>query len=57
MDPVFSERASPVASFGPRRAPPHGLSLAQLPRIDVVLQVLAIGQTLRLPRRARANPG
>jgi N-acyl-phosphatidylethanolamine-hydrolysing phospholipase D len=36
-DPVFSERASPVASFGPRRAQPPGLSLAQLPRIDVVL--------------------
>jgi N-acyl-phosphatidylethanolamine-hydrolysing phospholipase D len=34
---VFSERASPVASFGPRRAQPPGLSLAQLPRIDVVL--------------------
>ncbi len=36
-DPIFSERASPVQSFGPRRAHPPGLSLAQLPDIDVVL--------------------
>ena len=37
MDPVFSDRASPVGFLGPRRAHPPGLSLAQLPRIDVVL--------------------
>ncbi|MFM7703929.1 MAG: MBL fold metallo-hydrolase, partial [Rubrivivax sp.] len=36
-DPVFSERASPVPFAGPRRAQPPGLSLAQLPHIDLVL--------------------
>ena len=36
-DPVFSERASPSAVVGPKRAQPPGLALAQLPRIDVVL--------------------
>jgi N-acyl-phosphatidylethanolamine-hydrolysing phospholipase D len=37
IDPVFSERASPVNFVGPRRAQPPGLALDQLPRIDVVL--------------------
>ena len=36
-DPIFSERASPVQLVGPQRAQPPGLSLAQLPPIDVVL--------------------
>ena len=36
-DPIFSERASPLSFIGPRRAQPPGLSLAQLPHIDVVL--------------------
>jgi N-acyl-phosphatidylethanolamine-hydrolysing phospholipase D len=36
-DPIFSERASPFGFVGPKRAQPPGLSLAQLPRIDVVL--------------------
>lgn len=36
-DPVFSERASPVSFTGPRRAQPPGLTLSQLPRVDVVL--------------------
>ena len=36
-DPIFSERASPVQSFGPKRAQPPGLNIAQLPAIDVVL--------------------
>ena len=36
-DPILSERASPVQSFGPKRAQPPGLSLDQLPPIDVVL--------------------
>ena len=36
-DPIFSERASPLSFIGPQRAQPPGLSLAQLPRIDVVL--------------------
>lgn len=37
MDPIFSERASPVSFLGPRRAQAPGLSLDELPRIDVVL--------------------
>lgn len=37
IDPVFSERASPVSFFGPKRRVPVGLSLPQLPHIDVVL--------------------
>jgi N-acyl-phosphatidylethanolamine-hydrolysing phospholipase D len=36
-DPIFSERASPLGQLGPIRAQPPGLSLAQLPRIDLVL--------------------
>lgn len=36
-DPIFSERASPVTWAGPKRVRPPALSLAQLPRIDVVL--------------------
>lgn len=36
-DPIFSERASPIQSFGPKRAQPPGLSIDQLPPIDVVL--------------------
>ena len=36
-DPVFSNRASPVQFAGPPRAQPPGLSIAQLPPIDVVL--------------------
>ena len=36
-DPVFSDRCSPVAWAGPRRARPPGLRLADLPPIDLVL--------------------
>ncbi len=36
-DPIFAERASPVSFVGPRREQPPGLSLAQLPHIDVVM--------------------
>ena len=36
-DPVLSDRASPVQFVGPKRAQPPGLSIDQLPRIDVVL--------------------
>ena len=36
-DPVFSERASPLAFAGPQRAQPPGVALADLPSIDVVL--------------------
>ena len=36
-DPIFSKRASPVQFFGSKRAQPPGLSLEQLPPVDVVL--------------------
>jgi L-ascorbate metabolism protein UlaG (beta-lactamase superfamily) len=36
-DPQFSERASPVSWIGPKRVVPPGLSLEQLPEIDVVV--------------------
>ena len=36
-DPVFSERVSPLSFIGPKRQVPPGLTLAQLPHIDVVL--------------------
>lgn len=36
-DPVFGDRASPLAFAGPRRAQPPGVALADLPAIDVVL--------------------
>lgn len=36
-DPVFSERASPLSFYGPRRAQSPGLTLAELPHIDWVL--------------------
>ncbi|MGZ5131662.1 MAG: MBL fold metallo-hydrolase [Caldimonas sp.] len=36
-DPIFSERASPVAFAGPRRHQPPGIALGALPHIDVVL--------------------
>jgi L-ascorbate metabolism protein UlaG (beta-lactamase superfamily) len=36
-DPIFSERASPVAWAGPRRVRPPGLGFDELPRIDAVL--------------------
>jgi len=36
-DPIFSERASPLSRIGPKRVHPPALSLAQLPRIDLVL--------------------
>lgn len=36
-DPIFSQRASPLGFIGPQRQQPPGLSLRQLPAIDVVL--------------------
>ncbi|MDN3921274.1 MBL fold metallo-hydrolase [Roseateles violae] len=36
-DPIFSERASPLGFVGPKRQQPPGLTLAQLPSIDLVL--------------------
>lgn len=36
-DPVFGDRASPLAWAGPRRLVPPGIALDELPAIDVVL--------------------
>ncbi len=36
-DPIFSERASPFSWLGPKRKRAPGLSLEQLPKIDLVL--------------------
>lgn len=36
-DPIFSERASPFTSLGPRRFHPPPLPLARMPRLDAVL--------------------
>ena len=36
-DPIFASHAGPFGLFGPRRARPPAMALAQLPRIDVVL--------------------
>lgn len=36
-DPVFSDRASPLSFFGPKRKAPPGIALADLPDIDAVL--------------------
>lgn len=36
-DPIFSKRASPVTFAGPKRVPPFGLDLEDLPQIDVVV--------------------
>ncbi|HEY3491422.1 MAG TPA: MBL fold metallo-hydrolase, partial [Solirubrobacterales bacterium] len=37
IDPVFSERVSPVAWMGPRRVHPPPIGFAALPKIDAVL--------------------
>lgn len=37
VDPVYSERTSPVSFAGPRRIRPPGLPFDQLPRVDLVL--------------------
>jgi L-ascorbate metabolism protein UlaG (beta-lactamase superfamily) len=37
IDPIFSERCSPVSWAGPKRVRPPGIALADLPRPDVVL--------------------
>ena len=36
-DPIFSERASPVQLFGPKRVVAPGVALAALPPVDVVI--------------------
>ena len=37
LDPIFSERASPVQFAGPERQQPPGVALQHLPHIDLVL--------------------
>ncbi len=37
LDPIFSDRASPVSFAGPKRYQPPGISIKDLPRIDLVL--------------------
>ena len=37
VDPIFSERASPVQIFGPKRAQPPSVTMPDLPHIDAVL--------------------
>jgi N-acyl-phosphatidylethanolamine-hydrolysing phospholipase D len=36
-DPIFSERASPLARIGPKRHQPPGIATHQLPHVDLVL--------------------
>lgn len=36
-DPIFSERASPLARVGPKRHSPPGIAPQQLPHVDLVL--------------------
>lgn len=36
-DPVWSDRASPLAFAGPKRVAPPGITFADLPRIDAIL--------------------
>ena len=58
-DPIFSERASPLAFAGPRREQPPGLALAELPAIDLVLVSHNHYDHLDLPsaRALAAQPG
>lgn len=36
-DPIFSERASPLSWYGPKRIRPPALKIVDLPKIDIVL--------------------
>lgn len=61
-DPHFTERASPVSFAGPKRHTPAGLSLDQLPDIDVVIishdhyDHLDLKSVQRLYERQKARP-
>ncbi|WP_205419076.1 MBL fold metallo-hydrolase, partial [Klebsiella pneumoniae] len=37
IDPVLSERASPLSFYGPKRRTPTPLTVGQLPAVDAVL--------------------
>lgn len=52
-DPVWSERASPVAFAGPRRVTEPGIAFADLPRIDAVLLTHSHYDHLDLPTLRR----
>ncbi|MBB2201475.1 MBL fold metallo-hydrolase [Gluconacetobacter tumulisoli] len=52
-DPVFSERCSPVRWAGPRRVRPPGRTIADLPRIDLVLVSHCHYDHMDLPSLAR----
>ncbi|MFC1829429.1 MBL fold metallo-hydrolase [Thermodesulfobacteriota bacterium] len=60
-DPLFSDRASPVQWAGPKRVVPPGLSLDDLPPIDIVVishnhyDALDIGSIKRLHERDGAR--
>lgn len=62
LDPVFSERASPVQFAGPKRYQPPGISLQGLPHIDLVLishnhyDHLDIGSVRTLSSQAGGSP-
>lgn len=58
-DPIFSERASPVAFAGPRREQPPGVALQDLPAIGAVLVSHNHYDHLDLPscRALAAQPG
>lgn len=61
-DPVFSERASPLAFAGPKREQPPGIALAELPHIDAVLvshnhyDHLDLASVRALARQAGGSP-
>ena len=62
FDPIFSERASPVAFAGPKRIVPLPIDIPELPRIDVVLishnhyDHLDAESVLRLAAMAHGSP-
>jgi N-acyl-phosphatidylethanolamine-hydrolysing phospholipase D len=56
-DPIYSERASPVAGIGPRRYAPPGLAWEALPPIDAVLISHNHYDHLDRPTIRRLRPG
>ncbi len=54
-DPMFSQRASPLAFAGPKRQTPPGIALAGLPHVDLVLVSHNHYDHLDLPSVAALN--